>query len=410
MRENRFLQQFKMDLFKSPLTVQNVSSSSNYREFDILPILTFLWENRRISLTSFLRMRKSFMSGGNCFEILSTLSVSDLKHALYMCYFPGVKDNVRCSFDDGFRMTTGNNSIHDSFHDFYILQKENLDEFAFKEPATHFVNLKKRFKKNIKSLPQGSPKQRCLLRKLMAVYCLRLQIYEDPAERFPIVKAMSNVLTKYSLPAAWDSIICGKLAYTHALLGDNEVADEHRQGTYFVLCTSNPCFIVYDTYYNWFLQKLAEFERTKEDSVKTRALFFGNTAMLLLQYEKDKVREHWARMFIPALCKVLLGVGIHFNAIDCEVTQADRDQARPLLAKMNQLSCGKRREMMYCFLMGKLLSEKNLNDAIAYAQRAVALLGEGSYREIERRNIAEFLDTLIRLRSETDKTTLGLQD
>lgn len=103
-------------------------------------------------------------------------------------------------------------------------------------------------------------------------------------------------------------------------------------------------------------------------------------------------------MFIPAICKCLLGVGINFSTIACEVMQQERDQAKFWLAIMNQLSngMGMRREMMYCFLMAKAIYVENITDALAYARRALALSVAGAYRESERQNIANLVETLER--------------
>ena len=223
----------------------------------------------------------------------------------------------------------------------------------------------------------------------MAVHCLQLQLYEKPSDKYCILKQMTRSCSLSTLQAAWDALIMVKKSYTHALEGDIDTSPKQREGVYFVLHTMEPSLITYDIYYNCVLDGLAALEHTPLEDTKTRLLFHANTALLLLAEEDEEIREHWQGMLLPAMCRLLLGIGVNFSRTDYDVTHQDRAQAKTLLSLLNQFSCGKgaRREMMYNFLMAVILAEENSLDARAYARRACVLSKEGAYREVEQQNI-----------------------
>ena len=379
------------------------------RYFDIFPVLTFLFESKKISLSFYLRMRQKFMSGEKSLRILLDLTevcrLNDLVYALYMGNCSEIAKRLqqqrrRSSQHNIPRarptMSTRNISVSTTVHHFYIKMKRDLDTSTFVNPMDFLKHLVERFSHQIESLPLGSQKREHIVNKLLVVQSLKLQIYTKPSDRFAILNDMENTSTLSTKQSEWDALIMGKLLYTYALEGNITAAEEYYQGINFVLATSNAGFITYNIYYNAAMGKLGELERTFSEKIKTRMLFYASTALHSLADEDDTVREHWSRILILAMCRCLLGVGTNFSSLAYEVTPQDRMQAKLRLEQFNQISddIGIRREMMYCFLMAKAMSEENIHDALLYAHRALALSEEGAYREIEKQNISNLVSLL----------------
>ena len=103
----------------------------------------------------------------------------------------------------------------------------------------------------------------------------------------------------------------------------------------------------------------------------------------------------------------LLGLNLFLGDVNVEITAKDRSLAKTLLSEFNRLSGGMetRRDMVYAFLMSKLLESDDLELALIYARRAETLAKAGGVlRNGEAENISAFVSKLSnRLASFTDK-------
>ena len=106
----------------------------------------------------------------------------------------------------------------------------------------------------------------------------------------------------------------------------------------------------------------------------------------------------------------LLGVNLLLDEVTVEITAKDRTLAKSLLSAFNGLSRGMetRRDMVYAFLMAKLLEAKDLELALTYARRAETLsIAGGVLRNGEAENFSAYVMKLsTKLASFTDKINL----
>ena len=139
--------------------------------------------------------------------------------------------------------------------------------------------------------------------------------------------------------------------------------------------------------------KMAEYERTPTEKIKTIILYLGYNGIQAVSEEGEKTRLQWIRLFLTFMISCLLGVAIDFHDLHENVSPQDRQQAKYLLFRFNELSdcMATRREIVYNFLMAKLLEPGNAVDALDYAKRALVMSEDGAYRDREKAKIQEFI-------------------
>ena len=375
------------------------------KRFDVLPVILHLFNSGTISRILYQELTKLFTEGDACIKIIIRLAKEctfrQLIHALYTCNQATLADQLLDECYQRGRTTIYSLALTDGFHDnvgsFYAKLKSNIDNCVFSDKNDFLWKMVQRLKFEIRSYPPDCSRQRRTADKLMVVNCLRLETFKTTNERFSIIQDMHDGMKLAPVTAIGDALFNYKLCSTYALEGKFQKADDLAQGARPILCITRPSFAVHCIYLHEVFTLLVEYKNTPTVEIKTRLLFFANRGLQSTKEDDAYDTRHMTLILLTFMIFCLLGIGIDFGEINVDVTDSDREYARSLLIQFDWLSDNLelRREMIYCYLMSRLMMNEDRTRALYYGHRAKVLVDSGVFRDEEKRNISKFIDRLI---------------
>ena len=178
--------------------------------------------------------------------------------------------------------------FHSAAASFYRILKSNIDNCVFRDKNDFLWRMVQRLKIEIRRHPPDSTKQRQAADKLMVVHCLRLETFENTAERFSIIQDMHDGMLLSPVTTEVDALFQCKLGSTYALEGDFHKSNDYIRGARSVLCETRPSFPVHYIYLNEVFTELVGYQNTPTEEIKTRLLFLGNRGLQSTVEDEDE--------------------------------------------------------------------------------------------------------------------------
>ena len=164
-----------------------------------------------------------------------------------------------------------------------------------------------------------------------------------------------------------------------------------------------PSWASYYHYMGEVFLKVAELSKSPNNYLKQSLLFYGFSGLRSVGNEDEETQRFWKRIYLSFMLYGLLRLNLFLGEVNVEITAEDRSLAKTL----HRLSRGMetRRDMVYAFLMSKLLESDDLELALIYARGTETLAKAGGVlRNDEAENISVYVSKLSnRLASFTDK-------
>lgn len=362
---------------------------------------------------------KKMYEGGETFLRIMTKSLrycsySSLMHALYECgysdlaykmkYNAGGRDHLVDARTDTISKLDGS---HNSALALYFSLKRNIDNATFLDKK-EFLKMKTRqFSNELQRLnPESIGRRSCLLDKLLVAYCVSVEVITDVHSRLESLNLIRNDETVRESQMS-EAILISKEGATNALKGDFERAEELMFRARVSLQPFKPSWASYYHYMDEVFLKVAEFSRYPNSDTKHSLLFYGFSGLRSVGNEDEETQRFWKRIYLSFMLYGLLGLNLFLGEVNVVITEEDRTLAKTLLSEFNRLSRGMetRRDMVYAFLMSKLLETEDLELALTYARRAETFSKAGGVlRNGEAENISAYASKLTnKLASFTDK-------
>ena len=249
----------------------------------------------------------------------------------------------------------------------------------------------------------------CIIDKLLVTYCVSVEVVTDVSSRLERLNTIRNNETVRECQLS-EAILTSKEGATYALKGDFERAEELMFRARVSLQHFKPSWATYYHYMGEVFLKVAEFSKNPTDNTKSSLLFYGFAGLRSVGNEDEETQRFWKRIYLSFMLYGLLAMNLLLGKVNVEITVNDRILAKALLSEFNRLSRGMetRRDMVYAFLMAKLLEAEDLELALTYARRAETLsIAGGVLRNGEAENISVYvLELSNKLASFTDKINL----
>lgn len=283
----------------------------------------------------------------------------------------------------------------EAVHEFYITLKRCADDNAFMGGArSHFEKMISEFTLKL-SNNTSTGKRQLISDKLVALFFLLAKQYSDTRERTKTFQRLRAIMPHDVDRTTFDAIFHSHMALNWAIQGDSETADRHEQLARMACDTCNPC--------------LATAAMTLNNQCKNNRLFYESCKPDYLQraysdFEKgmqssvdfnDEERRIWTTISTLEMSHSLLGINLYLEVCDIQnIDQANIERARAILNRFKEPD-EVRRKMFYKLAMGRLYESSNPAVAMAYVHEAMGLTKEGCYKDVEKTNIQNYLDTLV---------------
>ena len=392
------------------------------RNYDAMKIINVL-ENKNLPSCAYTRLTKMYEEGEPFVRIMtkaiSCCTYSSLVHALYECGYSDIANKM-----ENFIVARGNavtvdaiadvvskiDGSHSSALALYYSLKRNVDNATFLD-KNEFLKFKtQQLSSEFQHLdPEMTSRRSCIIDKLLVTYCVSVEVVTDVSSRLERLNTIRNNETVHESQLS-EAILTSKEGATYALKGDFERAEELMFRARVSLQHFKPSWATYYHYMGEVFLKVALFSRCPNDDTKSSLLFYGFAGLRSVGNEDEETQRFWKRIYLSFMLYGLLGVNLLLSEVTVEITADDRTIAKSLLSEFNRLSRGMetRRDMVYAFLMAKLVETEDLELAITYAKRAETLSKAGGVlRTGETENISTYV---MKLSSElaffTDKITL----
>ena len=286
---------------------------------------------------------------------------------------------------------------HSSALALYCTLKRNIDNSTFSDKKG-FLHVKtQQFLNELQGLnPMSTRRRSCLLDKLLVVYCTSVEVITDVPSRREGLNLIRNDEYVRASPSA-EAVLHSKEGATYDLQGDFERAEELMFRTRVSLAHFKPSWAAYYHYMGEVFLKVAEFGKCPNKHTKQSLLFYGFSGLRSVGNEDEQTQRFWKRIYISFMLYGLLGLNLFLGEVNIEITGEDRTLAKTLLSEFNRLSGGMetRRDMIYAFLMSRLLEFDDIELALTYARRAETLSKAGGVlRKGEAENVSAFVSKL----------------
>lgn len=329
-------------------------------------------------------------------EILDIVSFVDFCLVLSNVGYPEVCDALLAM-----RNRTANVIKHrylphaELIHAFYITLKRCADDNAFQfGPKFHFEGMISEFSKRL-TLCTNPGKRQIISDKLVALFFLLAKQYSDVTERNETVQRMRAIMPHDVDRTTFDAVFHSHMALNWAIQGDVVTSDKHEQLARMACDTCSPC--------------LATAAMRLNSQCKNNRLFYAGHPVEYLKrgyfdFEKgmqssvnfnDEERRIWSTISTLEMCHSLLGINLYLEV--CNIDNIDNGHIERAGAILKRFEEPKeiRRRMFYKLAMGRLHERDDPSIAKAYIHEALVLTSEGCYKDIEKRNIQNYLDTLV---------------
>lgn len=280
-------------------------------------------------------------------------------------------------------------------HDFYITLKRCADDNAFLlGPKFHFEGMISEFSQKL-SLCTNHGKRQILSDKLVALFFLLAKQYSDVTDRNKTVQRMRAIMPQDVDRTTFDAVFHSHMALNWAIQGDAATSDKHEKLARMACDTCSPC--------------LATAAMRLNSQCKNNRLFYAGHPVDYLKrgyfdFEKgmqcsvdfgDEERRIWSTISTLEMCHSLLGINLYLEVCDIDnIDQGHIERAGAILKRFEEPK-EVRRKMFYKLAMGRLHELNDPSVAKAYIHEALVLTSEGCYKDIEKINIQNYLDTLV---------------
>ena len=315
------------------------------------------------------------------------------------------------TFDARSDIVSKRDGSHKSALAFYLSLKRNIDNATFLNKQEFLKMKTQQFSGEISRLhPESTRRRGCLLDKLIVVNCLSLEVITDVQSRLDCLDVIRKDESTVRESQMYEAVLLSKEGATNALKGDFEMAEKLMDGARNILQHFKSSWATYYHYMSEVFLKVAELDRYPNKDIKESLKFYGYSGIMSVRNEDEETQRFLKRIYLSFMLYGLLGVNLFLGEMIVEITAQDRTLAKSLLSAFNGLSRGMetRRDMVYAFLMAKLLEAEDLELALTYARRAETLsIAGGVLRNGEAENISAYVMKLsIKLASFTDKINL----
>ena len=279
----------------------------------------------------------------------------------------------------------------------YFSLKRNIDNATFSDKEEFLKMKTQQFSNELQRLnPESARRRSCLLDKLLVAYCVSVEVITDVPSRLEGLNLIRNDVTVRESQMS-EAILISKEGATNALKGDFERAEELMFQARISLQPFKPSWASYYHYMGEVFLKVAEFSKSPNNDTKQSLLLYGFSGLRTVGNEDEETQRFWKRIYLSFMLYGLLGLDLFLGEVNVEITAEDRSLAKTLLSEFNRLSGGMetRRDMVYAFLMSKVLETNDLELALTYARRAETLAKAGGVlRNGEAENISAFVSKL----------------
>ena len=376
------------------------------QHYDAMKIIEIL-NKTCLPSRAYIRLKKMFEDGEPFVRILTKAtgycSYSSLLRAMCECGYSDLANKMKdyvgesvnfAAFDAGSDIVSKRDGSHKSALAFYLSLKRNIDNSTFLNKQEFLKMKTQQLSGEISRLhPESTRRRGCLLDKLIVVYCLSLENITDVQSRLEcldVIRKDESVRESQM----YEAVLLSKEGATNALKGDFEKAEKLMDGARTILRHFKSSWATYYHYMSEVFLKVAELDRYPNKDIKESLKFYGFSGIMSVRNEDEETQRFLKRIYLSFMLYGLLGVNLFLGEVNIEITVEDRTLAKSLLSSFNRLSRGMetRRDMVYAFLMAKLLETEDIELALTYGRRAESLSKDGGVlRNGEADNISAFV-------------------
>lgn len=329
-------------------------------------------------------------------DVLPLVSLTDFALILSDSGYPDICDEL---------LSMGNRSVtvvrkrqlphSEEVHEFYVNLKRFADDNAFQNGARfHFENMISDFTSKLLSTANFGKKQ-LFSDKLVALFFLLAKQYSDTKERSKTFQRLRAIMPHDVDRTTFDAVFHSHMALNWAIQGDSEVADKHEQLARMACDTCSPCLATAAMRLNSQCKNNRLFYASLKPDYLNRAYFDFEKGMQSSVDFSDEERRIWSTISTLEMSHSLLGINLYLEVCDIQnIDPANIERAKAILNRFEE-PAEVRRKMFYKLALGRLHENTNPSVARAYIQEALVLTSEGCYKDVEKTNIQNYLDTLV---------------
>lgn len=330
-------------------------------------------------------------------EILHLMSFTDFALVLSDSGYTSLCDSLLVMRNSIVQVVQNRHLPHaDKVHEFYINLKRCADDNAFQlGPKLHFEKMISEMSGKLLSCSNPVTKQ-LVSDKLVALFFLLAKQYSDTKERANTYKRLRQIMPRDVDRTTFDAVFHSHMALNWAIQGDEIAAEKHERLARLACENCSPCLATAAMRLNTQCKNNRLFYENHNPDFLNRAYFDFEMGMHCSVDFDEEEKRIWNTISSIEMCHSLLGINLYLEVCDIDnIDPVNIERARVILDRLEE-PLEARRKMFYKLAKGRMHEKRDIKVAQAYVQEACVLTSEGCYKEVEKVNMQNYLNLLIR--------------